>query len=131
MEKGVRSERALHVSLAEMYLQGVSTRKVTNLLESLCGLSVSSTQVSRTSKLLDEEFSQWRNRSLGQYKHLFLDALYEKVRQGGNVLDGAVLVVYGIDADGKVASCLRLITGVLVEINEGWSTGVRYLPMGK
>ena len=68
LERGVRSERALNISLAEMYVQGVSTRKVTDILESLCGLSVSSTQVSRASQLLDDEFSKWRERPLGAVK---------------------------------------------------------------
>ena len=69
LERGIRSERALNISIAEMYIHGVSTRKVTNILESLCGLSVSSTQVSRASQQLDEEFSKWRARPLGKFKH--------------------------------------------------------------
>lgn len=96
-----------------MYVQGVSTRKVTDILESLCGLSVSSTQVSRASQLLDDEFSKWRERPLGQYKHLFLDALYEKVRQGGCVLDSAVLIAYGVDYNGK-----RTVLGVSIALSE-------------
>jgi len=120
LEKGIRSERALHIAMAEMYVQGVSTRKVTNVLESLCGLTVSSTQVSRASQLLDEEFTKWRNRPLAQYKHLFLDAIYEKVRQGGCVLDCAILVAYGVGSDGK-----RTILGVSTALSEAeihWRT---------
>jgi len=120
LEKGIRSERALHLAMAEMYVQGVSTRKVTTVLESLCGLSVSSTQVSRASQLLDEEFTKWRNRPLAQYTHLFLDALYEKVRQGGSVLDCAILVAYGVGRDGK-----RTILGVSTALSESeihWRT---------
>ena len=120
LEKGIRSERALHVAMAEMYVQGVSTRKVTTVLESLCGLTVSSTQVSRASQLLDEEFTKWRNRPLKQYTHLFLDALYEKVRQGGCVLDCAILVAYGVGSDGK-----RTILGVSTALSEAeihWRT---------
>ena len=113
LEKGIRSERALHVAMAEMYVQGVSTRKVTNILESLCGLSVSSTQVSRASELLDEEFAKWRTRPLAQYKHLVLDAIYEKVRQGGSVLDCAVLIAYGVNSDGK-----RTILGISTALSE-------------
>jgi putative transposase len=113
LERGIRSERALNISIAEMYVQGVSTRKVTDVLESLCGLSVSSTQVSRASQLLDAEFSKWRQRPLGQYKHLFLDAIYEKVRQGGCVLDCAVLIAYGVDYNGK-----RTILGVSTALSE-------------
>src|SRR5690348_17283860 len=64
LEKGVRSERALKVAIAEMYVQGVSTRRVTEVMQQLCGLEVSSTQVSRAAKLLDEELSAWRQRPI-------------------------------------------------------------------
>ena len=60
LEKGVRSERALKLAVAEMYVQGVSTRKVTEVMQQLCGLEVSSTQVSRAAQLLDGELSAWR-----------------------------------------------------------------------
>ena len=113
LERGIRSERALNISIAEMYVQGVSTRKVTKVLESLCGLTVSSTQVSRASQLLDDEFAKWRARPLGRYKHLILDALYENVRQGGCVLDCAVFVAYGIDYEGK-----RTVLGVSTGLSE-------------
>lgn len=113
LERGIRSERALNISIAEMYVQGVSTRKVTKILESLCGLTVSSTQVSRASQLLDEEFAKWRARPLGKYKHLILDALYESVRQGGCVLDCAVFIAYGIDYEGK-----RTVLGVSTGLSE-------------
>src|SRR5437763_13114973 len=65
LERGVRSERALTVALAEMYVSGVSTRKVTRVVEELCGMQVSSTQVSRAAQLLDEPLRQWRERPLG------------------------------------------------------------------
>ena len=57
LERGIRSERALKLSLAEMYIQGVSTRKVSAILEEMCGLEVTSSEVCRASKLLDDEFS--------------------------------------------------------------------------
>jgi len=79
LEKGIRSERALKLALAEMYVQGVSTRKVNAVLQELCGLQISSTEVSRAAKLLDEEISSWKNRPLAKYGYLFLDARYEKV----------------------------------------------------
>lgn len=113
LERGIRSERALKLSLAEMYIQGVSTRKVSAILEELCGLSVTSSEVSRAAKLLDEEFLQWRNRRLGQCLHLILDARYEKVRQDGSVVDAAVLVAYGVDVEGK-----RHILGVSIALSE-------------
>lgn len=113
LERGLRSERALSLSLAEMYIQGVSTRKVSAILEGMCGFEVSSQDVSRASKLLDEEFIKWRTRPLGQYNYLILDARYEKVRQGGQVIDSAVLIAYGIDYSG-----IRHVLGVSVLLSE-------------
>ena len=66
LEKGLRSERALKAALAEMYIQGVSTRKVKAITEALCGYEVSSSQVSRITKELDGEFEQGRSRPLGK-----------------------------------------------------------------
>jgi transposase-like protein len=120
LEKGVRSERALLLALAEMYVQGVSTRKVAAITEQLCGTSVSSTQVSRAAKMLDEELESWRSRPLGETPYLFLDARYEKVRQAGHVQDAAILMASGIKSDGK-----RAILGVslsLSEAEEHWRT---------
>jgi transposase-like protein len=91
LEKGVRSERALKVAIAEMYVQGVSTRKVTEVMHEMCGLEVSSTQVSRAAKLLDEELERWRKRPVGEIPFLLLDARYEKIRHGGSVVSCAVL----------------------------------------
>lgn len=120
LERGIRSERALKLSLAEMYVQGVSTRKVSAILEEMCGLEVSSSEVSRASKLLDDEFSIWRSRPLSRYIYLILDARYEKVRQGGCVVDSAVLVAYGVDTQG-----LRQVLGVSISLSEAevhWRT---------
>ena len=113
LERGVRSERALKLALAEMYVQGVSTRKVTQVLEQLCGLEVSSTQVSRCAALLDEELQRWRQRPLGETLHLILDAGYEKVRVSGAVVSCAVLSAIGIDAQGR-----RSVLGVSVSLSE-------------
>jgi len=113
LEKGCRSERALKLAIAEMYVQGVSTRRVTEVLEKMCGLSVSSAQVSRVAALLDEELDKWRNRPLGQVPYLVLDAHYEKVRTAGCVLSCAVLTAVGIDTDGR-----RSILGVSVSLSE-------------
>ena len=85
LEKGLRSERALTLTLAEMYVQGVSTRKVAAITEQLCGTAVSSAQVSRASIQMDEVLLAWRNRSLGRFAYLYLDARYEKVRQDGQI----------------------------------------------
>ena len=113
LEKGCRSERALKVAIAEMYVKGISTRRVTGVLEKMCGLDVSSTQVSRAAKMLDEELNNWRNRPLGEYRYLILDAHYEKVRQNGSVQSCAVFTAIGINTDGK-----REIVGVSVSLSE-------------
>jgi putative transposase len=113
LERGVRSERALKCAIAEMYVQGVSTRKVTEVMRELCGLEVSSTQVSRATKLLDEELQQWRNRSLGPVPYVFLDARYEKIRYGGSVVSCAVLMAFGVDESGH-----RTVLGVSVSLSE-------------
>ncbi len=113
LEKGCRSERALKVAIAEMYVKGISTRRVTSVLEKMCGLEISSTQVSRAAKMLDEELNSWRNRPLGEYRYLILDAHYEKVRRNGSVQSCAVFTAIGINTDGK-----REIVGVSVSLSE-------------
>jgi transposase-like protein len=113
LEKGVRSERALKPAVAEMYVQGVSTRKVAAITEKLCGLEVTSSQVSRAAAALDEELQEWRERPIGETPYLILDARYEKVRHGGSVVSCAVLVAIGIDPQGK-----RSILGVSVSLSE-------------
>jgi putative transposase len=113
LEKGLRSERALMVALAEMYVQGVSTRKVKAITEKLCGVAMSSTLVSHAAALLDDELEKWRNRPLGEYRYLFLDAYYEQVREDGQVRDLAVLTAVGINRAGK-----REILGVSVSLSE-------------
>ena len=114
LEKGLRSERAFTLALAEMYVQGVSTRKVSAITKRLCGTSVSAAQVSRAAKQLDEVLETWRNRSLGEVVYLYLDARYEKVRQAGSVRDAAILIASGVKRDGK-----RSILGVSVSLSEG------------
>ncbi len=113
LEKGLRSERALLLALAEMYVQGVSTRKVKAVTEKLCGVAMSSTQVSHAAALLDTELEKWRKRPLGEYPYLFLDAYYEQVREDGQVRHLAVLVAVGVNRDGK-----REILGVSVSLSE-------------
>ena len=76
LEKGTRSEKALKVAVAQMYLEGVSTRRVQDITEKLCGYEVSSTQVSRVTKELDEQFEQFRTRQIGEIHYLVLDATY-------------------------------------------------------
>ena len=113
LEKGNRSERALKLAVAEMYLKGVSTRKVTAITKELCGLDVSSTQVSAMAKELDEEFDAFRNRSLGEFPYVYVDAIYLKVRHNGTVIDQAGVIAYGVNKGGK-----REILGVSMELSE-------------
>jgi putative transposase len=113
LEKGLRSERALNLALAEMYVQGVSTRKVTAIVEQLCGSGVSSTLVSRAAAMLDETLEAWRNRPLEEMVYLLLDARYEKVRRDGQIRDAAVLLAVGIDQKGH-----RHVLGVSISLGE-------------
>ena len=113
VEKGLRSERALFCAIAEMYIQGVSTRKVTKVLDELCGCQVSSTQVSRITAQLDEDVEAWRTRPLGEFSQLMMDARYEKVRYAGRVRDLAVIWAIGIRPDGR-----REVLGVTVSLSE-------------
>jgi putative transposase len=122
IEKGQRSERALMLAMAEMYVQGTSTRKVKAIIEELCGKGVSSTQVSRAVALLDEVLEPWRNRGLSDEPivYLYLDATYEKVRRNGVVQDAAVLTAFGVNKAGK-----RRVLGLSVAISEAevhWRT---------
>jgi transposase-like protein len=125
LERGERSERALKLAVAEMYVQGVSTRKVAEITQELCGLEISSTQVSRAAALLDEELEAWRHRPLGKVAYVILDARYEKVRHGGSVRDCAVLIAIGILENGQ-----RSVLGVSVSLSEAevhWRTFLQSL----
>lgn len=114
LEKGSRSERALKSAIATMYIEGVSTRRVTKIMEELCGFEVSSGQVSNLNKQLDDEFEKWRIRPLPPIKYMTLDATYYKVRIDGVVRDCATLIAYGIRRDdGK-----RMVLGVSCALSE-------------
>ena len=113
LEKGLRSERALTLALAEMYVQGVSTRKVAAITEQLCGTEITSSQVSRAAGLLDEILEGWRERPLDEIIYLYLDARYEKVRIDGQIRDAAILMASGVDFQGK-----RQILGVSISLSE-------------
>jgi transposase-like protein len=100
-ERYQRSEKALVLSMLEMYICGVSTRKVSAITETLCGLEVSRSQVSALAEKLDLELSAWRNRPLEKvYPYLVIDARYERVRRAGAVVSQGVLVAVGISAEG-------------------------------
>lgn len=113
LDKGLRSERALKLALAEMYVTGVSTRKIARVTQALCGFEVSSSEVSRCAAALDDELSAWRERPLGAYPYVVLDARYEKMRHGGSVVDCAVLLAMGVTPDGQ-----RELLGVSVALSE-------------
>jgi transposase-like protein len=125
LEKGLRSERALVTTLAEMYVQGVSTRKVKAITEELCGVEISAMQVSRAAAQLDSVLQEWRERPLGEITYLYVDARYEKVRAAGQVRDGAVLMATGISPEGE-----RQVLGVSVSLSEHeshWKTFLKGL----
>jgi len=98
-----RSERALLVACAEMYFQGVSTRRVNEVLDAMGGMTLSAGQVSRIAAELDEKLDTFRSRSLAgrEYPFLIIDARYEKVRVSGHVVSQAVLVATGVDSLGS------------------------------
>ena len=101
-ERYQRSERALVAALAEMYVQGVSTRKVKAITEELCGHSFSASSISAINKKLDESLAQFASRRLSEaFPYLILDARYEKVREAGVIASQAVLIAIGIDWDGR------------------------------
>jgi putative transposase len=101
-ERYQRSEQALVATLAEMYVQGVSTRKVKAITEELCGHAFSASSISAINKRLDESLKAFAERPLDEpFPYLILDARYEKVREDGVVASQAVLIAIGIDWDGR------------------------------
>jgi len=100
-EKYQRSEKALVQTIAEMYVHGVSTRKVKKITESLCGLEISKSQVSTLTKGLEAEIQQWRMRPLSKrYPYVVVDARGERIRRDGAIIPQSVLLVVGIDSEG-------------------------------
>lgn len=113
LERGRRSSRAVMLAVAEMYIKGVSTRDCEAIMKEFGIENLSSTQVSRATKLLDDELSAWRNRALGETRYLIVDARYEKVRLNGVVRDVAVLSAIGIGPDER-----RRVLGVSCALSE-------------
>ena len=136
-ERYQRSEKAFVLALLQMYVEGVSTRKVAAITEALCGLEVSKSQVSALSAKLDAEVNEWRTRPLSQaYPYLIFDARYEKVRRGGQVVSQGVLVAIAISAAGyrEVLGCWVAESeseaswgAVFGELKERGLRGVRYV----
>ena len=125
-ERYQRSERALVAALAEMYVQGVSTRKVKAITEELCGHSFSASSISTINKRLDQSLAQFAARPLNEaFPYLIVDARYERVREAGVIVSQAVLIAIGIDWDGR-----RQILGVELanrESRSSWSGFLRGL----
>jgi putative transposase len=113
LERGRRSCRAVMLAVAEMDVKGVSTRDAARVMAAFGLDGLSSTQVSRAAALLDDELRAWRERDLGVFPSLVLDARYERVREGGVVRDAAVLAAVGIDPDGR-----RRLLGVSCALSE-------------
>ena len=102
LQEKKRSETALISLVQEAYVNGVSTRKVERLAKSLGIEELSAAQVSEITKGLNQKVSQWRNRSLEPvYPVLWVDALYEKIRQDGRIISSAVLIIQGLSQAGK------------------------------
>jgi putative transposase len=117
-ERYQRSEKALTAALFEMYVQGVSTRKVKAITEELCGHGFSASTVSAIVRKLDDSLAEFARRRLEQaFPYLIVDARYEKVREGGSVGSQAVLVAVAVDWDGR-----RQIIGVEMANRESASS---------
>ena len=122
-ERYQRSEKALVSALAEMYVQGVSTRKVKAITEELCGHSFSASSISDINKTLDEQLEQFSSRRLDEeYPYLILDARYERIRENGTIHRRAVLVAIGINWEGR-----RCVLGVELANRESISSWKEFL----
>lgn len=114
LEPRRRAEQALVAVVAEAYVHGVSTRKVEALVQSLGITGLSKSEVSRWCAVLDEQAQIFRTRPLDEiYPYVWLDARYEHVREGGRVVSMAVIVAYGVRADG-----IREVLGIDVGPSE-------------
>jgi len=117
-ERYQRSEKALVAALAEMYVQGVSTRKVKAVTEELCGHGFSASTISEATAKLDGALKAFAERRLDEaYPYLILDARYERVREGGTIQSQAVLVAIGVDWEGR-----RQVLGVELANRESRSS---------
>lgn len=122
-ERYQRSEKALVGALAEMYVQGVSTRKVKAITEELCGHEFSASAISAINKSLDASLKAFAERRLEEpYPYLILDARYERVRENGVIGSRAVLVAIGVNWDGR-----RQVLGVDLANRESRSSWKDFL----
>ena len=123
LEPRKRAEQALVATVREAYVQGVSTRKVDDLVRALGLDGISKSQVSRLCQALDEEVERFRSRKLeGDYPYLWLDATFVKVREGGRVVSQAVVIAIGVNADGQ-----REVLGLDVGPSEDGAFWLRFL----
>ena len=123
LEPRKRAEQALVATVREAYVQGVSTRKVDDLVRALGPDGISKSQVSRLCQALDEEVERFRSRKLeGDYPYLWLDATFVKVREGGRVVSQAVVIAIGVNADGQ-----RGVLGLDVGPSEDGAFWLRFL----
>ena len=122
-ERYQRSEKALVAALTQMYIQGVSTRKVQAISEELCGHSFSASAISEINKKLDAELGRFARRELeNEYPYLIIDARYEKLRENGVIRSRAVLVAIGIDWEGR-----RQVLGVEMANRESSTSWKEFL----
>lgn len=117
-----RSEAALIASMAEMVVNGVSTRKVSKVMETLCGTSFSKSTVSEVCKDLDKAVAAFRSRPLSEYPFLSVDATYFKMRENSRIISKAFMIAYGTNAEGH-----REILGFGVYANESSATWTDFL----
>ncbi len=127
LEPRRRAERALVAVVAECYVRGVSTRRVEGLVQTLGIEGLSKSQVSRMAKELDGEVAAFRNRPLdgGPYTYLSLDVMTQKVREGGRIVNVAVVIAVGVNAEGH-----REVLGfdvITTEDGAGWLAFLRGL----
>ena len=118
-----RSEAALIATMAEMVVNGVSTRKVSQVMETLCGKTYSKSTVSEACKELDKKVKEFRERSLtGEYPFMTVDATYFKVRENGRIISKAFMIAYGTNSEGH-----REILGFGIYANESKRTWNEFL----
>jgi len=122
-ERYQRSEKALMSSLSEMYIQGVSTRKIKAITEELCGHEFSASTVSNINKTLDDQLNAFAQRTLkAKYPYVILDARYEKIRENGMIVSQAVLIAIGISEEGK-----KEVLGVELANRESRTSWIEFL----
>ena len=126
-ERYQRNEKALLATMLEMYVQGVSTRKVSKVIENMCGKTYSKSFVSSITKELDEEVKLWRNSDLStiKYPYIIVDVVYIKVRENNRVVSKACHIAIGIIEKGN-----REIIGLDLSASESeysWSNFFEYL----